>query len=90
MSSCHVPAKSLLARLQGLFGRRSRALAAGVFLLFMPIPPEEIEKHIRSMSNAEIVQILERKQQPPGDPPGQDEVGLINRPMLTVDQGLPP
>lgn len=76
MSPCHAPAKSLLARLRGLFGRRSRALVAGIFLLFMPIPPEEIEKHIRSMSDAEIVQSLERKQQPPGDPPGEDEAGL--------------
>jgi hypothetical protein len=78
MPSCHASAKSLLARLRGPFGRRSRALAAGILLLLMPmaIPPEEIEEHIRSMSNAEIVQILERKQQPPGDPPGEDELGL--------------
>lgn len=78
MSYCDDSAKSFLARLRGLFGRRSRALCVGVFLLGgalsgMPIRPEEIEEHMRSMCKAKIVQLLEQEQQPPGDPLGEGE-----------------
>lgn len=74
MSNGDDPAKSLLARLRALLGRRSRALAVGVFLLGgalsgMPIRPEEIEEQMRSMSEAKIVLILGSEQQPPADPP---------------------
>jgi hypothetical protein len=84
MSSCDDSARSVLARLRGLFGRRSRTLAVGVFLLGgalsgTPIRPEEIEEHMRSMSKAKIVQVLEREQQPPGDPPKEGETGLPSR-----------
>lgn len=69
--------RPLLARIRGLLGLRGRALFLGVSLGLgalsgMPISPEEIEKHIRSMSKAEIVQLLENKQRPSGDPP-EDE-----------------
>jgi hypothetical protein len=76
MSSCDDCARSFFARLRALFGRRSRALAVGVFLLLSPIPirPEEIEEHMHCMSKARMVQILERDQQPPGDPPCADEI----------------
>jgi hypothetical protein len=40
----------------------------------MPIRPEEIEEHMRSISKARIVQVLENKQLPPGDPPGENEL----------------
>jgi hypothetical protein len=74
MSHSDKSAMPFLARLRGLFGRRSRALAVGVFLMGgalsgMPIRPEEIEEHMRSMSKAKIVQLLELEQEPPGDLP---------------------
>jgi hypothetical protein len=74
MSHSDKSAIPFLARLRGLFGRRSRALALGVFLMGgalsgMPIRPEEIEEHMRSMSKAKIVQLLEHEQEPPGDLP---------------------
>jgi hypothetical protein len=80
MSSCdNESAKSVLARLRGLFDGQPRTLALGVILLagalsVVPIRPEEIEKHMQSMSKATVVQILERKQQPPGDPPAEDGI----------------
>lgn len=80
MSTCDDDsAKFFLVRLRGLFGRRSRTLTASVFLLGgtlsgMPIRPEDIEEHMHSMSKAKIVQVLERKQQPPGDPPAEEEM----------------
>ena len=78
--SRYVCATCLFARFRDLLGRRARALV-GILILgalgAAPIPPEEIEKHMQSMGNAEIVQILERKQQPPGDPPDEDELGLL-------------
>lgn len=42
----------------------------------VPIPPEEIEQHMQSMSNAKIAQVLEREQQPGGDPPAEGEIRL--------------
>jgi len=76
MSSCDDCVKSFLARLRGLVGRRSRALAVRVFLLLsgMPIRPEEVEEHMQCMSKARIVQTLEREQQRPGDPACEDEI----------------
>lgn len=38
----------------------------------MPILPEEIEEHLRSMSRAKMVQLPEQEQQPAGDPPGSE------------------
>ena len=74
MSYSDISAKTFLARLRGLLGCRSRALAVGVFLLGgaltgMPIRPGEIEEHMRSMSKAKILQLLEHEQEPSGDPP---------------------
>lgn len=74
MSSCNYSGKSLLARFRGSFGHRSRALCIGVLLMGsvlggVPIRPEEIEEHMRAMSRAKIVQLLEHEQQPSGDPP---------------------
>jgi hypothetical protein len=65
---------SLLAKIRGLLGLRARALFLGVCLGVgalsgMPIRPEEIEKHMRCMSKAEVVQLLENERQPSGDPP---------------------
>jgi len=76
MSCCDDSVKSFLTRLRGLFGRSSRALAVGVFLLLsgMPIRPEELKEHMQYTSKAKIVQILECEQQPPGDPPCEDEI----------------
>lgn len=78
MSYSDESAKSFLARLRGLFGRRSRAMAVGVLLLGgalggVPIRPEEIEEHMRSMSKAKIVQLLEHAQEPSGDPPAEGD-----------------
>jgi len=72
--------KSRIVRFRGLFGHRSRALCVGVFLLGgalsgMPISPEEIEEHMRSMSTARIVQVCEVEQRHPSDIPGEDEMG---------------
>ena len=66
--------KSLTTRFRGLLGQRSRTLCVGVFLLGgllsgTPIPPEQIEEHMRSMSMAKMVQVLEDGQQRPGDVP---------------------
>jgi hypothetical protein len=74
MSFCDRYGPSLLAKIRGLLGLRARALFLGVSLGLgalsgMPIRPEEIEKHMRSMSKAEVVQLLENEQQPSGDPP---------------------
>ena len=68
MSVSNGSGKSFLARFRGLLGHRSRALCIGVFLIGgalggMPIRPEEIEEHMRSMSRAKIVQVLENEQQ---------------------------
>ena len=51
-----------------------RVLLLGMFLvggslIGMPCRPEEIEKHMRSMSEAEVVQILEDESQASGEPP---------------------
>ncbi len=78
MSCCDRPRRSLLARFRGLLGNRSRALCIGAFLIGgalggMPIRPEEIEEHMRSMSKAKIVQLLENEQ-PSGDPPNREGV----------------
>ncbi len=71
MSRFYGRAASYAVRLRGLFGRRSRALALGVFLLLSPVPirPEEVKEHMQCMSKARMVQVIEREQQPPGDPP---------------------
>ena len=56
--------------------RRARALALGLFLIVgaqsgLPIRPQEIEEHLRSQTKAEVLQVLEKENQPPGaDPPG--------------------
>ncbi|HEY3456816.1 MAG TPA: hypothetical protein VGK64_19715 [Bryobacteraceae bacterium] len=42
---------------------------AGGALLGMPLRPQEIEAHMQSMANAEMVQILEEENQASGDPP---------------------
>lgn len=77
---CHVCATSLFVRFRELLGSLSRVLV-GVLVLgalgAAPIPPEEIEKHMQSMGNAKIIQILERKQKSPGDPPDENELGLL-------------
>lgn len=74
--------KSLTARFRGLFGHRTRALCLGACLLGgalsgIPIRPEEIEEHMRSMSRAKIVQVLEHEQQRPSDPPGEGAIGAV-------------
>jgi hypothetical protein len=66
-----------LARFRRLLGHRTRALFVGAFLIGgalggMPIRPEEIEEHMRGMSKAEVVQFLENKHQPSGDPPEKE------------------
>lgn len=77
MSDFDRSGRSLLARFRGLLGQRSRALCIGVFLIGgafggMPIRPEEIEEHMRMMSQAKQVQILENEQAS-GDPPGSED-----------------
>lgn len=76
MSDCDRSERSLPARFRGLLGQRSRALCIGVFLIGgalggMPIRPEEIEEHMRIMSQAKLVQILENEQAS-GGPPGNE------------------
>ena len=51
-----------------------RILLLGIFLsggvlLGMPICSQEIEEHMRSMADAEVVQVLEEENQPSGEPP---------------------
>jgi len=81
MPYCHGARRPLLARVRGLLGRRARALCLGALLIGgalsgMPIRPEEIEEQMRSMSKAEIVQLLENDQSS-GDPPdSKDEIHL--------------
>lgn len=71
-----IPENLFLARLRGMFGRRSRALAACILLLVSgsPIRPEEIEEHMRNMSKAKIVQAIEHQKQHSGDPPGKKDI----------------
>lgn len=77
MACCDVSERPLLARIRGLFGKRTRALCAGAFLILgalscMPIRPEEIEEHMRSMGKAKVVQLLENEQAS-GDPPERED-----------------
>lgn len=70
--------KSFFALLRGLFRGRLRTVALGVCLLAgamsgVPIPPEEIERHMQNMSKAKIAQVLEREHQPGGDPPAEGQ-----------------
>ncbi len=58
----------------GFFTRRARALALGLFLSVgaycgLPLRPEEIEQQWQSQTKAEVLQVLEEENQPPGDPP---------------------
>jgi len=83
---------SLLTRFRGLLGHRSRALCVGAFLIGgalggMPIRPEEIEEHMRRISKAKVVQILEQEHRPSGDPP--DNEGEI-RAEVVAEQHLAP
>ncbi len=66
MSICNGIARFAIASARKLFSRRSRALVAGVLLLLggLPFRPEEIKEHMHTMSKAEIIQALERDQQP--------------------------
>jgi hypothetical protein len=55
-----------LEKLRSLFKSRARTCALGVVLLAgvlggVPMTPEEIEDHMRIMSQAEIVLVLEDK-----------------------------
>jgi hypothetical protein len=72
----HAKTTAAFTCLNSLFGRRSRLLAT--VLIFsalggVAIPPKEIERQMQSISNAAIVQVLERRQVPPGGPPDGDE-----------------
>lgn len=53
----------------------------------MPIRPEEIEEHMRRISKAKVVQILEQEHRPSGDPP--DNEGEI-RAEVVAEQHLAP
>lgn len=69
--------KSLIERGQKYVNLRARTLLLGVFLVGcaiggMPIRPDEIEQHMRTMSQAEVVQVLEEGTQFRVDPPPAD------------------